>query len=229
MASEKAFPTVGELVAEMPGRANAFEKLGIDYCCGGKRRLDEVCKEKRLDPVRVLLDLVHSDAQTATRTGERDWRNAPIAELCSHIVNVHHGYLRSMLPRISLLAQKVSAVHGEHHPDLLPLRDVFEQFRTHLEAHMKEEEEHLFPECIAGKDSPESIRAREREHEEAGRALAQMRKLANGFYPPQDACGSYRALFAALAELEVDMHRHVHKENNILFPRASTQSGRSGA
>lgn len=229
MASLKAYPTVGELVAEMPGRAAAFEKLGIDYCCGGKRSLDEACEEKGLDPVRVLLELLNSDAQAATRSGERDWRAAPLAELCNHIVDVHHGFLRTALPRISQLARKVSLVHGEHHPELLPLRDVFELFRAHLEEHMKEEEERLFPECMAGRGSPASIHEREQEHEEAGQALSQMRKLSNDYSPPPEACGSYRALFAALAELESDMHRHVHKENNILFPRALARPNAAGA
>jgi regulator of cell morphogenesis and NO signaling len=46
-----------------------------------------------------------------------------------------------------------------------------------------------------------------------------MRVLTDEYRRPSDAYNTYRAMLDGLRELEQDMHLHVHKENNILFPR----------
>lgn len=227
--------TIGELVAERPARARVFEGFKIDYCCGGKRPLAEACRAKGLDPQTVLNMLAIVD-DTASRD-ERDWTKATITELCDDVESTHHAYLKQELPRLEFMARKVAVRHGDHHPELVELRDVFLVFKDELESHMAKEEQVLFPLCRRldrGEVSSPShcgsvqnpIRVMVREHEDAGNALERMRELTHGFVPPGDACNTYRAYFDALAQLEADMHRHVHKENSVLFPKAVEAEGR---
>jgi regulator of cell morphogenesis and NO signaling len=217
---------VGRLVAERPARARALERLGIDYCCGGRKSLAEVSAAKGLDVEAVLrvLDAACREAETD------DWVPARPAELAEVIVATHHAYLRRELPRLAGLVHKVAAQHGATHPELLELGSVFHAFRACMNSHMNQEEWFIFPlirrleTAVASDDVPASlaelISAAEHEHDQGGEALARMRALTGGYSPPPDACAAYQALLAGLAELETDMHSHVHKENNILFPEA---------
>src|SRR5262249_36156390 len=149
--------------------------------------------------------------------------------LVDHIVTSHHGYLREALPRLDMLIEKVVGAHAGQHPELLQLRGVFRSFQRELETHMFKEEHILFPMCRelerAGAhprfhcgSSQNPVRVMTMEHDDAGNALAAMRQLTHDFTAPEDACITYRAMLDGLAELEQDMHRHVHLENNILFP-----------
>lgn len=220
--------TIGEIVRAMPVCAHTFEKLKIDYCCGGKVPLAEVCKAKGLDPATVIAMLSALDVAPGT-----DSVNAgalTLAQLCDHIQKVHHGYLREELPRLDFLTRKVAAVHGEHEPRLLELRRVFESFNAEMTSHMKEEDESVFPairklETSAQNDAsaPSSLKTTleklGREHDSAGAALEQFNNLTDSYAPPEWACNTFRALYDSLARLERDLHQHVHKENNVLFPK----------
>lgn len=230
MKTYDATATVGQLVAERPARARVFENLGIDYCCGGKKTIEEVCQKKGLDATSVLQVLAAAEAAGADNGQQQDWLTAPLTELCDHIVQTHHAYLQQELPRLSQLVEKVAGVHGENHPELKEVRYTFALLRAELSEHMMKEERILFPmikDMEAGRaeamhcgtiDRP--IAVMEDEHDRAGAALEQIRKLTNDYALPEGACGSYQVMLSGLAELEVDMHQHVHKENNILFPRA---------
>jgi regulator of cell morphogenesis and NO signaling len=213
------------LVAEQPARSRVFEELGIDYCCGGKLSLAEACVRKGLDPEDVNRRL----AATEPASPLTDWRVASLAALCEHIVSTHHASLRHELPRLRGLLTKLARVHGDRHPELRDTLAVFGRFADEMAAHMAKEERVLFPLIarIEAADVPPTpfvlhpIAAMEAEHEDAGRALEEMRRLTCGYAVPADGCNTYRAAMAGLAELEADMHAHVHKENNILFPRAA--------
>ena len=227
--SELMERTVGALVAERPGRARVFEKLGIDYCCGGKKSLEDACKAKQLDlgTVATLLDVADGTpifpvVDVATMT---------LSELADHIEQTHHKYLKAELPRLTPLVEKIALRHGDKNAKLQQLPIVFTAFRSELEAHMGKEEQVLFPlirqvdkgqatgACPCGSiENP--IRVMEIEHQHAGDGLALMRQITDDFSTPQNACNTYRAVMHALNELESDMHQHVHKENNVLFPRA---------
>lgn len=220
---------VGRLVAEQPGRAEVLDRYGIDYCCGGKRPLERACREKALDIEAVVWDLAVADAQ-ADSVETFDAMRATMAELVDHIVATHHKYLRRELPRLAAHMSKVATVH-EAHPELIEARDVFAGLKEELEAHMLKEEEVLFPmikQLEGATVLPQlpcgrvirPIVVMEHEHAEAGAALARLRALTDGYTPPDWACATYRALLAGLARLESDLHRHIHEENNILFPRA---------
>lgn len=222
--------TVGQLVAERPGRSRVFERLDIDYCCGGKVPLEQACRARGLDVEVVLRELAAQDDAPAEAV-EADWASWTMGELVDHIVDVHHGYLRRELPRLAGLVDKIAEVHGKGHPELRDVRAVFASLKAELEAHIVKEERVLFPiikQLEAATDLPSfhcgsvdhPIRAMEFEHDDAGAALARLRALTGGYVPPADACNTYRAALAGLAELEADLHQHIHKENNILFPRA---------
>jgi len=211
--------TVGEIAAERPASVRVFEKYDIDYCCGGKTSLAAACAGRGIAPERLIEEL---DAALAPSAGESpDWQSASLTDLIDHILTRHHAWLKTELPRLSRLQQKVTAAHGK---SLVPLGETFEALRQELAAHMMKEEMILFPMIRAGSAAVANpIRVMEHEHDSAGRALEHMRAVTGNYALPADACNSYRALFAGLQELEADMHQHIHLENNILFPRATAR------
>jgi regulator of cell morphogenesis and NO signaling len=232
MSTESATATVGELVVERPSRARVFEKLGIDYCCGGKKPLRQACDEKQLDYGQVLSQLEKDESEAAPAA--RNWATASLTDLCDHVEQTHHAYLKQELPRLAQLTAKIASRHGEHRPALADVARVFAGLKAEMDSHMMKEEQILFPLCrnldVAEK-LPAShcgsignpIQVMISEHEHAGDALAEIRKLTDDFALPNDACNTYRATFDSLQQLERDLHEHVHKENNILFPRAIRQ------
>ena len=212
--------TVGEIAAENPSSVRVFEKYEIDYCCGGKIPLADACQAKGIPASAVELEL--AQAAAGPSADERDWNVAPLDSLIDHILSTHHAYLKRELPRLGSLLAKVLAAHGALHGDsLIPLGHTFDAMRDELVSHMAKEEMILFPAIRNGfRQVSQPIRVMEHEHDSAGRALAAMRKLTGDYTLPPEACNTYRALFNGLAELESDLHTHIHLENNILFPRA---------
>ena len=225
--------TVADLVKAHPERAEVFEQFGIDYCCHGKVSLDAACRRDGADTELVRQSLREIDARPTSESF--DWSTASLAQLADHIVAQHHAYLRGELPRLSERIDRVVAAHGDKHPELLEVRSVFAALQAEMTAHMMKEEQVLFPVIRQLESTPSDeraslqfhcgtvrnpIRVMEHEHDDAGAALRRIRELTSDYTPPPDACETFRALLAGLERLEADMHRHVHKENNILFPRA---------
>ena len=195
MADTMTQTTVGRLVVERPVRARVFERFGIDYCCGGKKPLDQACRDKNLDPQVVVRELEVAEEEQP-ETG-RDWAKAPLAELADHIEQTHHRYLKEELPPLEALVRKVAGVHGEAHPELLEVRHVFQKLRAEMESHILREELVLFPLCRRiGAGLPPTfpgtvqhpISVMVREHEDAGDALSQSRALTHDYTPPEGAC-----------------------------------------
>ena len=222
--------SVGQYVVERPSRARVFEQLGIDYCCGGREPLASACEKKGLDP-RMVLDAIEREDAKSPVGEPRDWPRVSLTELADHIWLGLVSGLRFELPRLSGLIEKLVETHGGRHSELLQCRQVFDSLRRELEPHMAKEEQILFPmirDLEASATLPDfhcgslrnPIRVMEHEHDDAALALSRLRELTASYTPPDDACNTYRAAFAGLAELEADLHRHIHKENNILFPRA---------
>jgi regulator of cell morphogenesis and NO signaling len=221
--------SVSDLALEVPGAAAAFDRLGIDFCCGGRRSLADACEAKGLELEPVLAALA---ALEGTAPAEPQWRSVPLGELTQHIARRHHQYVRAETPRLTAWLDKVVAAHGERHHELATLRAVFLRMSGDLAQHMAKEEMILFPaiaRAAAGDgaaDAPTSavlaqpVRRMMAEHDIAGRDLAEMRQLTGGYQPPSNACTTWRVLYQGLAEFEADMHQHVHLENNVLFPRA---------
>ena len=210
--------TVAELVLEQPSRSRVFEELGVDYCCGGKRSLTDACEARGIALDHAVAAL---DAAANEPSPERDWTQAPLPELCDHIVSSHHEHLREELPRLDTLLEKVVRAHGDERPELAELRDVFTALRNELEEHITTEEEELFPLVrTGGPYDAEQVAELEHEHESAGSALAKLRELSGGYDLDRALCNTHRATLDGLRELELDLHQHIHEENNVLFPRA---------
>lgn len=225
----KSMP-VGQMVAQYPLCACVFEQYGIDYCCGGKITLEEACRRKNLNVVEILTELAKA-AKKDIQKVEPDWTSTSLKELIGHIVDTYHEPLRCELRRVLPLAEKVAKVHGENHPEMIDVLKIFAQFKDQLEVHMQKEEIILFP-SIASMESRETqqpfgcgggiehpIAVMMQEHEDAGEAMNAMSRLTNSYTPPPDACNTFKVLLHSLARIESEMHQHVHKENNILFPR----------
>jgi regulator of cell morphogenesis and NO signaling len=225
--------TVGEIVRSAPARSRIFESLGIDYCCGGKKPLADACRAKNLDAATVVAMLAALDAGPSAAASS-DPAALSLSALCDHIEQIHHGYLREELPRLDFMTRKVAAVHGDHEPRLREVREVFESFNAAMSAHTQEEEEKIFPairqlESAGGAGAAPlkgALDKLESEHDRAGAALSRFRELTDNYSPPEWACNTFRALYDGLANLEQETHQHVHKENNVLFPRALASGAR---
>ena len=216
--------TVGEIVAENPLLARVFQASGIDFCCKGSRTLREACTLNGIGLESVTEQI---EAANAVKTAPQDNPALlPPVRLIEYIMDKHHTYLRSELPRIHAMAERVAKVHGGHTASLVEVFEVFQAMAEELDGHMMKEERILFPaiqvlctgNSVMPLDGP--VACMLQEHDDAGAALARMRELTNGFTPPPEACNTYRALFAGLAELENDLHHHIHLENAVLFPQA---------
>ena len=225
--------TVREIAINNPTTVRIFENFGIDYCCGGKRPLQEACASANAPIDRVIEALAELDMNGTSL--EEAWTNSSLADLTAQIVQRHHRYVREESPRIELLLQKVVNRHGEAHPELGAIQDIFVALSQELFAHMMKEERVLFPflgameaAACAGQPAPLGCFASVElpisrmlaDHDDAGALLAQMRNLSGGYRAPDGSCPSYNGLYLALEEFERDLHHHVHLENNILFPRA---------
>lgn len=237
-AAINAKQTVGELVIQHPGLKATLEQLGLDYCCGGKRPLDQAAREAGLD-LSTVLTLLEDALSGGQKETEPDWAAVPPSRLADHILVTHHVFTKAQLPRIDRLLAKVQQAHAARHGAMLAkLRNLFDPLRAELESHLMKEEEILFP-AIKGIDGflsgkgerpvvhcgsiANPIRQMEHEHDGAGGALVSLRKLTDGYRPPADACETFKALYEALEALEADLHQHIHLENNILFPASVRQ------
>ena len=219
--------SLGELVAECPARADLFERLHLDYCCGGRQTLAQACAKHGLELGEIRAALAALDEGDLQTIGieNRDWRQVGVEELCAHIVTVHHDGLREAFPRLERLFDTVVRVHGGSDPRLGDARCLFGEIRSDLEPHLASEESELFPACVASEPAgtpvdEELLAEHEAEHTELGHALAALRVLCDDYDRQAALCNTHRALLDALEAFEQDLHRHVHEENNILLPRA---------
>jgi regulator of cell morphogenesis and NO signaling len=228
--------TVRELAIEIPSATRVFEKLGIDYCCGGGKKLDEACDQAKLTVDQVLRDLEQAEkARQERQESGNDWNTEPLGDVIGHIVKKHHAYVQSEIPRLLHLAEKVSSKHGPAHPETVRVNELFEALANELTMHLMKEEQILFPyvvrmeesriegtpvipSCFGTVESP--IQMMVMEHDNAGEVLRELRAVTTDYKLPEDACTSFRTLYNGLLEFEADLHQHIHLENNILFPRA---------
>jgi regulator of cell morphogenesis and NO signaling len=225
--------TLRSIALEQPATIRVFESFHLDYCCGGNRPLAEACAQKGLDVEAVLAQL--TEAAHAAVPAAADFSQATGAELIRHIVGTHHAYVRSELPRLLPMAQRAAAKHGPTRPELVQIEQQLNQLADELLFHLQKEERILFPyiealeqsrsghtqapqACFATVESP--IQAMVNEHEAAGALLEQMRSATGSFTPWAGACPTLVGLYDGLDAFERDLHRHVHLENNLLFPRA---------
>jgi regulator of cell morphogenesis and NO signaling len=228
---DQSTTTIGDIVAADFRTAAVFERFGIDFCCGGRRSLDDACRSAAVDRDALYRALAEVAAGGTPADDATRW---PLPRLIDHIVSTHHGYVRQALPRIAAYLAKLESVHGARHPELTRIRASFEAMGGELQQHMIKEEHVLFPyiadlaergETCGQMSSPfgtvaNPIRMMEREHQDAAEELQTIRDLTDGYTAPADGCTTYSVCMSELAQFEQDLHRHVHLENNVLFPRA---------
>ena len=221
--------TLGDIAARWPELIPALEARNLDYCCGGRATVAEAAVRMGTDPEALAAALAVIDASDTPDDAERDWTHATMTELADHIESTHHAFVRRSLERLGVLIPKCVRAHSEDDPRLIELQTVVVAFADDMHDHMVREERVLFPwlrrlerkaEITSG--PPWSVRrpidCMVHDHDDAAAALARMHELTDGFTAKPDACPTMRETFRLLASLERDTHRHVHKENNILFP-----------
>lgn len=219
--------TVGEIVALDYRAASVFKEAGIDFCCGGEKSIDEACREKAVDTLKLKEKL--KELETSPDTSTHNFNEWELGFLCDYIINTHHKYVIRSLPEIVQYSKKISTVHGERHPELIEVADLFLQINHELLQHLKKEEEVLFPaikEAVKRvypgiKNLIESeISRMSVEHEFAGGTMDKINEITKSYFVPADSCNTYQVTFKLLQQFEDDLHTHVHLENNILYPKA---------
>jgi regulator of cell morphogenesis and NO signaling len=226
--------TIREIALEAPLTIRVFENYKIDFCCGGRIPFAEACEKAGVDPAELTTKLEEVFEQSqAGPAGSAERKKA--AELIDHIVRTHHDFTRSEFARLLPLADKVAVRHGDHHAELLEIQSVFQKLADEMLLHMQKEEMLLFPYIerlevasdtnglppmppFATVNNP--VRMMMFEHEQSAELLRKLRSLSSDYTAPEEACPSYKGLYAGLEYLEQDLHRHIHLENNILFPQA---------
>lgn len=223
---------IGEVVAGNFHAAKIFESYGLDFCCGGKRSIEDACITKGVDAAKVLEDLKYMNENNTASARYDTWEADFLAD---YIINNHHSYVVNAISTIEHHLQKVVAAHGEKHTEVVKIESVFAELKNELLNHMAKEERMLFPYIkkmnIAIKNTLElpvppfgtvdnPIKVMESEHDNAGILTKKINELSGGYMPPKDACATFRVLYNELREFEDDLHVHVHLENNILFPKA---------
>ena len=221
--------TVGELASRFPQTIPVFQRLRIEFCCEGHRRLDEICRERRLSLDDVTEALAAAAAAAPAR--RHDWSARPLVELTSHIVEAFHDPLRQELPRMRRMA---AGLQGHTDPSKHVLAVVLyelERFADDLEPHMLAAEHQMFPliQRLEAGDAREGDRVRfhqlrktmEHDHQQAGQVLQLLHNVTARYQAPPHACAALRRLYRSLKELELLMQLHAHLEDNILIPRAA--------
>ena len=227
--------TVRDVAMELPQSTRLFEKLKIDYCCGGNQPLAQACASAGIDIDNVMKMLADVTQSASPDESALEFQNISLPQLIKHILDTHHVFTKSEMDRLQLLTDKVLAAHGGNHTELVHLNELLTRLCADLKPHMFKEEQILFPYIVALAEAANQnrpvpfapfitvnypIRTMMKEHDTAGQILREMRALTSDYKVPADACISYRTLYEALENLEKDLHQHIHLENNMLFPRA---------
>jgi len=226
--------TVGEFVAEDYRTAKVFERYGIDFCCGGKVGLSDACRERGIDPAAMQEEIEAVKAEPLERSQNYGAWGLPF--LSDYIINTHHSYLNENTNQIAVYANKIAQVHGAHHPEVIEIARIFDKIAIDMAVHLREEEEVLFPAIrrvdAARKDGVEPdatdldalkkcLETLHQDHDAIGDAVHTIRDLSKGYAIPADVCNTFVVTYQKLKEFEDDLHKHVHLENNILFPKAA--------
>ncbi|MCB9426521.1 MAG: iron-sulfur cluster repair di-iron protein [Flavobacteriales bacterium] len=224
---------IGELVARDYRTASIFKKHRIDFCCQGNKTIDEACQKKGLDAKVVVGELNEVNNKSSEKVD--DYQSWPLDLLIDYIEKKHHRYVEEKISEIKPYLDKVTRVHGAHHPELLEINELFSGSAAELTQHMKKEELILFPfikKMVEANQKGEMIeqppfgtvdnpiQMMRHEHDNEGERFRQIAQLSDNYIPPADACNTYRVTYALLKEFEEDLHLHIHLENNILFPKS---------
>ncbi len=224
--------TIGDFVAENFRTAEVFKKYHIDFCCKGGRTVEEACDNKKVSPEQIYQEL----EEIANRKSEDiDFNSWPLDLLADYVEKTHHKYVEEKSAMLIPYLNKLCKVHGERHPELFEINELFIGSAQDLAAHMKKEELILFPfikQMVEAKKNCETlpvprfgtvenpVAMMKHEHEAEGERFVKIAELTNDYEFPDDACGTYQVTYKMLEDFQNDLHKHIHLENNILFPKA---------
>ena len=223
---------IGDIVAEDFRTAAVFKRHGIDFCCKGGRTIEEACNHKKLNPEEIYNEIESLPKNEGTSIDFNSW---PLDLLADYIEKTHHRYVEEKTPVLQAFLDKLCKVHGDRHPELFEINELFNESARDLGAHMKKEELILFPFVrnmvkarFSGMPLPRPafgtvenpVNMMKHEHTAEGDRFRKIAEITGEYTPPADACNTYRVAFAMLQDFENDLHRHIHLENNILFPKA---------
>ncbi|MFY9221613.1 MAG: iron-sulfur cluster repair di-iron protein [Blastocatellia bacterium] len=226
--------TLSDYASNVPGAVEIFEEFGLDYCCGGGRMLDQACAEIGLTVDEVLTKLSQAEENKKVKSEFIDWSKESLTNLVNYILTTHHIYTKQEIEQLPKLLTKVIIAHEENHPELKKLAQILQTLVDDLDQHMMKEEQVLFPYITALEKSKTQseklptacfgtvknpIRVMMFEHDTAGDLLKNIRLVTSDYTIPTDVCPSFRSLYQRLQDLEQDLHKHIHLENNILFPQ----------
>lgn len=224
--------TIGEMVAEDFKAAEVFRKYKIDFCCKGNRTMEEACENKKFNVEDVYKDLENLSNQ---KSNDIDFNSWPLDLLADYVEKTHHKYVEEKTAVLLVYLNKLCKVHGDRHPELFEINNLFSESAKDLGAHMKKEELILFPfikRMVAAKAKGENVdkphfgsvenpvAMMKHEHTVEGDRFVKIAELTNNYQFPEDACGTYQVTYKMLEDFESDLHKHIHLENNILFPKA---------
>lgn len=213
--------TIGAIVAVLPKAGEVFSRYGIDFCCGGHRRLSDVIQQQGLNGDQLYDELTNLINNIEQGYAGNQFESMSVEALTNYIEDTHHSYLRKALPELADLLSTVLRVHGINHKELFEIYKLFGTLKTDLEQHLLKEEGMLFPSMEENEGQEQKIfeLATEiiQEHEGAGALLEQLRRITKNYQVPVDACETYLRTYTKLIELEQDLHQHIHLENNILL------------
>lgn len=224
--------TVAEIVTENIKTADIFKKNGIDFCCGGNVKVQEICLKKGVD-FKTIQNEIHNIGNQPMSA--HDYNSWELDFLSDYIINTHHKYVVEANDLIIQYSGKVAKVHGHHYTEVVEINELFHSIANELKMHMHKEEMILFPYIKQLAEAKKNgmkvapppfgtiqnpINMMEAEHVDAGDILEKLAKLSNNFTPPPEACNTFKALYAKLEEYQNDLFQHIHLENNILFPKA---------
>lgn len=225
--------TLASIVADRHQAAAVFEKYHLDFCCKGKRTLQDACAEKNI-PVEPILEELQQVFEPGFAVEDHLLKSMSVSELADYIVLKHHVFVKHAMPVIYQHLYRVATKHGDHFPYMQQVFNLFASLQTEMESHMEKEEKVLFPRIkevdkalkeqntlpiAASNYISQPVHMMEMEHDEAGELMAQIRNLTSDYTPPATACTTFRISMAELKAFEEDLHCHIHLENNILFPR----------
>jgi len=223
--------TLATIVTENHQAAPIFEKHSLDFCCKGKRSLNDACIEKKIDTVTIEKEL--TEAISTKGIKHIPFNEMTEEQLIGHILIHHHFYVKQSMPTIMNHLEKVAMKHGPHFPYMVEVFQLFAQIQQDMTSHMHKEEMILFPRIkqIATAYAEHQIlpdagfiqgpvNVMEHEHDMAGEILSKIRLLTNNYTAPEEACTTFKVVISELQAFEEDLHKHIHLENNILFPKA---------
>jgi regulator of cell morphogenesis and NO signaling len=223
---------VSDIVRENYKTAQIFEKNNIDFCCGGNISLNEASEKANLK-VQELIALIEPVMKELDRDSKLI-ENLPLDHLCNYIEETHHAYINDKAPYIQQKLERLCNVHGDNHPELFKVKELFDGAVGNLTAHMQKEELILFPHVrnlVKAKNGQLEevpglgnilgpINVMMAEHDVEGERFRKLDTITNNYTTPPDGCNTYQVTYKALKDFEKDLHRHIHLENNILFPKS---------